>query len=61
MPGFLANVPLIIHRELHFMHDGNPAHFSLVAHRCLNEKLPGWWMIHDHLISIQWISTCGAI
>jgi hypothetical protein len=36
MPDFLAEVPLIICRELHFMHDGAAAHFNLVAHRYLN-------------------------
>jgi hypothetical protein len=44
MPDFLADVPLIIRRELHFMHDGVPAHFSLVARRYLNRKLPGRWI-----------------
>jgi hypothetical protein len=44
MPDFLADVPLIIRRELHFMHDGTPAHFSLTAHRHLNRKFPGWWI-----------------
>jgi hypothetical protein len=44
MPDFLANVPLIFYRELHFMHDGAPAHFSLSAHRYLNRKLPGQWI-----------------
>jgi hypothetical protein len=43
MPDFLADVPLIICRELHFMHDGAPAHFSLVARRYMNQKFPGWW------------------
>jgi hypothetical protein len=44
MPDFLANVPLIIHQELHFMHDATPAHFSLVDHRYLNRKFPGHWI-----------------
>jgi hypothetical protein len=39
MPGFLADMPLIIRQKLHFMHDGAPAHFSLVACRYLNQKL----------------------
>jgi hypothetical protein len=47
MPDFLADVPLIIHRELHFMHDGAPAHFSLVARKYL---IPG-----------RWIGTGGSI
>jgi hypothetical protein len=44
MPDFLVDVPLIIRRELHFMHDGAPANFSLVARRYLNRKLPSRWM-----------------
>jgi hypothetical protein len=44
MPDFLDNVPLIICRELHFMHDGTPANFSLIARRYLNQKFPGQWI-----------------
>jgi hypothetical protein len=44
MPDFLADVPLIIRRELHFMHDDAPAHFSLVARRYLNRKFSGRWI-----------------
>jgi hypothetical protein len=36
MLDFLADVSLIIRRELHFMHDGAPGHFSLIARRYLN-------------------------
>jgi hypothetical protein len=43
MPDFLADVPLIIRRELYFMHDGAPAHFSLVARRNLGRKFSGRW------------------
>jgi hypothetical protein len=51
MHDFLADVPLIIHRELHFMHDGVPAHFSLVVHRYLNQKFPGRWIGRGELIA----------
>jgi hypothetical protein len=44
MPDFLANVPLIICQEMHFMHDGAPAHFSLTAHKYLNQKFLGQWI-----------------
>jgi hypothetical protein len=44
MPDFMADVPLVIRRELRFIHDGAPAHFSLVARRYLNRKLPGRWI-----------------
>jgi hypothetical protein len=43
MPDFLADVPLIICRELHFIHDGAPAHFRFFARRYLNRKFPGQW------------------
>jgi hypothetical protein len=43
MPDFLADVPLIIHQELQFMHDGAPTHFILV-HRYLNRKFPCQWI-----------------
>jgi hypothetical protein len=44
MPGFLANAPLIIRREMHFMHDGPPTYFYLVSYRYLNRKFPGQWI-----------------
>jgi hypothetical protein len=40
---FLADVPLIIRRELHFLLHGTPAHFSLIARRCPNRKFPDGW------------------
>jgi hypothetical protein len=42
MPNFLVNVLLIIHRKLHFVHDGASTHFSVVAYRYLNQKLHDW-------------------
>jgi hypothetical protein len=44
LPDLLADVPLIIRRELHFMQDGAPSHFSLVARMHLNRKFPGRWV-----------------
>jgi hypothetical protein len=41
MPVFLADVPLIIPRELHFMQDGAAGYFSLMACRYLNRKFLG--------------------
>jgi hypothetical protein len=41
LPEFLI---VIIPRELRFMHDGAPAHFSLVARSYLNRKFPGRWI-----------------
>jgi hypothetical protein len=40
----LAHMPLMVHPELHFMHDGAPTHFSFIAHRYLNWKFPAWWI-----------------
>jgi hypothetical protein len=36
MPDFLAYVPLIICRELHFMNDGASPHLTLIARSYLN-------------------------
>jgi hypothetical protein len=66
---FLAEVPMIVHLELHFVQDGAPAYFSLVARRYRNrsflvggqvqvDQLPG---LHAQLIYVHWISTCGTI
>jgi hypothetical protein len=44
MPDFLADVPLIVHCELHFMHDDSPTHFSFLACRYLIRKFPGRWI-----------------
>jgi hypothetical protein len=44
MSDFLADVPLIIRRELHFIHNGAPTHFSLFARRYLNRRFPGRWI-----------------
>jgi hypothetical protein len=43
-PDFLADMPLIIRRELQFVQDGCPANFSLVARRYLNRMFPGQWI-----------------
>jgi hypothetical protein len=40
---FLGQSALFIHRELHFMKDGAPAHFSLVARRYQNQMFSGRW------------------
>jgi hypothetical protein len=40
MPDLLANVPLIIHQELYFMHNDPPAHFSFIVCRNLNQEFP---------------------
>jgi hypothetical protein len=42
-PGFLADVTLFVHRELRFLQDDAPAHFSLDALRYLNRKFSGRW------------------
>jgi uncharacterized membrane protein YbjE (DUF340 family) len=44
MPDFRPNLPRIIRRELHFLHDGARAHLRLVARRYVNQKFPGRWI-----------------
>jgi len=38
------DVPLTFRRKLHFMHDGAPAHFSLLVRQHLDEMFPGKWV-----------------
>jgi hypothetical protein len=47
MPDFMADVPLIICQELHFMHNGAATHFTLVARGYLNQTNPVHWIDRD--------------
>jgi hypothetical protein len=47
-------MPLIICREMHFVRDGAPTHFSPVACRYLSRKFPGQWM--RKCVQIAWPS-----
>lgn len=44
MPDFLDDVPLITRRQLHFMHDGAPPHFSTVTRMYLDRTFTGRWI-----------------
>lgn len=44
LPLLLENVPLEIRHQLWFMHDGAPAHFSLLAREYLNNHYPNRWI-----------------
>jgi hypothetical protein len=41
LPDYLEVMPLAFRRQLYFMDDGAPAHFSLSARRHLNAHYPG--------------------
>jgi hypothetical protein len=43
MPDFLADMPLIICRESHLMHDGAPTYFSLVCLQVPESKI-SWFV-----------------
>lgn len=44
LPLFLDDVPLRTQRQLWLMHDGAPAHTSLVVRDYLNHSFPGRWI-----------------
>nr|CAH7763917.1 unnamed protein product [Callosobruchus chinensis] len=44
LPELLEEVPLRKRCRMWYMHDGAPAHFSLVACQVLNENYPNCWM-----------------
>jgi hypothetical protein len=51
MTDILADMSLVILRELHYKHDGAPTQSSLVACRYLNQKFPAWWIGRGGLIT----------
>lgn len=44
LPGLLEEVPLATRNTMWFMHDGAPAHFSIVARNYLNNTFPQKWI-----------------
>lgn len=44
LPTLLEDIPLQLRNEMWFMHDGAPAHFSLVARQFLNAHYPNRWI-----------------
>lgn len=44
LPGLLEDVPLNLRNRMFFMHDGAPAHFSLIAREHLDEEYPNRWI-----------------
>jgi hypothetical protein len=51
MPDFLADVPLVIRRELHFLHGGASAHVGLGARKYRNRKFRVRWIGRDEPIA----------
>ena len=44
LPMLLEDVPYQIRNEMWFLHDGCPAHFSLLAREFLNQEYPNRWI-----------------
>lgn len=44
LPELLEDVPIQLRQNMYFMHDGAPAHFSLVARHYLDEEYPDRWI-----------------
>jgi hypothetical protein len=56
LPDYLENMPLASCRQLYFMHDDAPAHFSISASRHLNAHYPGRWIGWGGPIAWPWRS-----
>ena len=44
LPVLLENVPLNLRYQMYFMHDGAPAHFSVIARQYLDTVYPNRWI-----------------
>ena len=44
LPELLEDVPLHVHPNTYFMHDGAPPHFSVDVHRLLNNGFRDRWI-----------------
>lgn len=44
LPILLEDVPLLLRQQIWFMHDGAPAHFSILARQFLNQTFNNRWM-----------------
>lgn len=44
LPILLEDVPVQLRRQMYFMHDGAPPHFSLLARQCLDASYPRRWI-----------------
>lgn len=44
LPVMLEDVPIAIRQRMYFMHDGAPAHFSILARNWLDANYPGRWI-----------------
>ncbi|KAJ4427418.1 hypothetical protein ANN_25040 [Periplaneta americana] len=71
IPYVLEDTPLINRQQIHFLHDGAPAHFSRTARRYLDRRFPDRWIelrfvIGTHccerviLVSVQSAASANA-
>lgn len=54
LPGLLENVPLLLRRDMWFMHDGAPPHFSMAVQQYLHQQYPGRWIGRGADAPIKW-------
>lgn len=54
MPLLVEDLPLILRRDMFFMHDGAPPHFARHVREFLNQHYPGKWMGRGEDAPIQW-------
>lgn len=54
LPILLDDLPLNLLRDMWFMHDGAPPHFSLEVRRYLNMVYPNRWIGRGHDAPVKW-------
>lgn len=54
LPDLLDDIPLDIRRNMWFMHDGAPPHFSMNVRHYLNHHFPNRWIGRGNDAPVQW-------
>lgn len=54
LPMLLENLPLLLRREMWYMHDGAPPHFSVVVRQYLHHQYPNRWIGRGNDAPVKW-------
>jgi Transposase. len=54
LPDLLDDVPILLRRDMWFMHDGAPAHFSVPVRNFLNENYEDKWIGRGNDAPVHW-------
>lgn len=54
LPDLLDDLPLVLRRDMWFMHDGAPPHFTLNVRNHLNQQYPNRWIGRGNDAPVNW-------